>query len=265
MCVEYGFGQAAGFEQCEAQQHGIAHAAPDRHDDVLLGGDVLHQYGVDCHADDNQKRLEAQRQQAAQVVLAHAAPFLAHHGRHRDGGHRRDKVNFDHTAINDDENADIQRPHGNADKKRLEPQAEQRPQVHIHQPGLHIGHNSGDVDGSVRADDAGRLGHHALGHVEHAHDEVPGVGDEQNRGGGFEHPFEDHPGVHVMQVVAVGNHLDQLQRHHDSQDHASNRHHDGVGEVLDHTENAAVPPLRGLAHLYGYIRDLLIYAVEHPR
>ena len=64
----------------------------------------------------------------------------------------------------------------------------------------------------------------ALGHVEHAHDEVPGVGDEQNRGGGFEHPFEDHPGVHIMQVVAVGYHLDQLQRHHDGQDYACNRH-----------------------------------------
>ena len=91
MCVEYGFGQAAGLEQRKTQQHGIAHTAPDRHDDVLLGGDVLHQYGVDRYTDDNQKCLEAQSQQAAQVVLAHAAPFLAHHGRHRDGGHRRDK------------------------------------------------------------------------------------------------------------------------------------------------------------------------------
>ena len=121
-----------------------------------------------------------------------------------------------------------------------------------------------DASEPMMPDDAGRLGHHALGHVEHAHDEVPGVGDEQNRGGGFEHPFEDHPGVHIMQVVAVGYHLDQLQRHHDGQDHACNRHHDGVGEVLDHAENVAVPALRGLAHLYGYIRDLLVHAVEHP-
>ena len=68
-----------------------------------------------------------------------------------------------------------------------------------------------------------------------------------------------------MQVIAVGNHLDQLQRHHDGQDHACNRHHDGVGEVLDHVENVAVPALRGLAHLYGYIRDLLVHAVEHSR
>ena len=58
---------------------------------VVLGGDVLHQHGVDRHTDDNEERLEAQGQQAAQVVLAHAAPFLAHHGRHRDGSHRRDK------------------------------------------------------------------------------------------------------------------------------------------------------------------------------
>ena len=71
--------------------------------------------------------------------------------------------------------------------------------------------------------------------------------------------------IQIMQVVAVGNHLDQLQRHHDGQDHASNRHHDGVGKVLDHTENAAVPPLRGLAHLRGDVRDLLVHTVEHPR
>ena len=44
-----------------------------------------------------------------------------------------------------------------------------------------------------------------------------------------------------------------------------NRHHDGVGKVLDHTENAAVPPLRGLAHLRGDVRDLLVHTVEHPR
>lgn len=33
-------------------------------------------------------------------------------------------VNLDHTAINDDKDADIQRPHGNADKEGLEPKPE---------------------------------------------------------------------------------------------------------------------------------------------
>ena len=63
-----------------------------------------------------------------------------------------------------------------------------------------------------------------------------------------------------MQVVSVSNHLNQLQRHHDSQDHASNRHHDGVGEVLDHTENAAVPALGGLAYLCSNVCDLLVHS-----
>ncbi len=48
------------------------------------------------------------------------------------------------------------------------------------------------------------------------------------------------------------------------QDHASDRHHDGVREVLDHVENVAVPALRGLAHLYGYIRDLLVTLSNIP-
>ena len=68
-----------------------------------------------------------------------------------------------------------------------------------------------------------------------------------------------------MQVVSVGNHLNQFQRHHDGQDHTCNRHHDGVGQILDHAENVTVPRLRRLPHLHGYIRDLLVHAVEHPR
>ena len=83
-------------------------------------------------------------------------------------------IYFQHSAVNDNENADVKRPHGNADKDGLEPQAEQRPQVHIHQPGLHIGHDRGDVDGSVGTDDARRLRHHILSCVKHTHHDVPG-------------------------------------------------------------------------------------------
>ena len=68
-----------------------------------------------------------------------------------------------------------------------------------------------------------------------------------------------------MQVVLVCDHLDQVYGHHDSQDYACNRHHDGVGQILNHTENTAIPSLWCLADLYGYIRDLLVYAVKHPR
>ena len=52
MRLKYGFGETSSFEQRETQQHSVAHAGPDRHDDVVLGGDVLHQDGVDRHTDD---------------------------------------------------------------------------------------------------------------------------------------------------------------------------------------------------------------------
>lgn len=67
-----------------------------------------------------------------------------------------------------------------------------------------------------------------------------------------------------MQVVFVGNHLDQFQRHYNRQNHTGDGNHDGVGEVLDHAENAAVPALRRLPNLHGYISDLLVYRIEHP-
>ena len=121
MCIEHGLGKAARFEQAEAQQHRVAHASPDGVDDVIHKRDVLHQNRVNSNADDNQKRLEAQRQQRTDVVLSHAAPFLAHHGRHRNGGNRGDEIYFNHSSECDNENADGQRPHGNANEQRLEP------------------------------------------------------------------------------------------------------------------------------------------------
>ena len=142
MCIEHGLGKAARFEQAEAQQHRVAHASPDGVDDVIHKRDILHQNGVDGNADDNQERLEAQRQQGADVVLPHAAPFLAHHGRHWDGGNRGDEIYFNHSSECDNENADGQRPHGNAHEQRLEPQAEQRPQLHFHQPILDTHHDA---------------------------------------------------------------------------------------------------------------------------
>ena len=50
-------------------------------------------------------------------------------------------VDLNHTAINDDKDTDIQRPHGNADKEGLEPKPEQRPQIHFHQSRFQVGHN----------------------------------------------------------------------------------------------------------------------------
>ena len=51
--------------------------------------------------------------------------------------------------------------------------------------------------GRVRYDDARRAVYDALSRLEHAHDDVPCVGDDEHGAGGLEYPFEEHPGVHV--------------------------------------------------------------------
>lgn len=91
MGVKHGLGKAARLEQAETQKHRVAHTSPDCIADVIHKGDVLYQHGIDRHADNYQKCLEAQCQQRADVVLSHAAPFLAQHGCHGnrgDGGHK---------------------------------------------------------------------------------------------------------------------------------------------------------------------------------
>lgn len=144
-----------GLKERKAQQDRIAHAAPDGHNDVGFGGNTLHQHGVDRHTDDDEKCLEAQGDQRAQIVLAHTAPFLAHHGGHGDGRDAGDEVNLDHSAVDDDENADGQPPHGKAHHEGLQPQPQKRPHVHLQQPRLKVRDMVGKVDGGVAHDKAG--------------------------------------------------------------------------------------------------------------
>ena len=46
---------------------------------------------------------------------------------HRDGGQTGKQINFQHSAIHQNKNDDAQRPHGNANNRGLEPQAQKRP------------------------------------------------------------------------------------------------------------------------------------------
>ena len=68
-----------------------------------------------------------------------------------------------------------------------------------------------------------------------------------------------------MQIVSLGNHLDELQCHDKGKDQPSDGHHDIVREITDHTENAWIPPLRGCADVTGNRADLVVYAVKQPR
>ena len=60
---------------------------------------ALYQHRVDAHADHNEKCLEAQGQQGAEIILPRIAPFPVYHRGEGDrpyGGH---KVNFNQRAL----------------------------------------------------------------------------------------------------------------------------------------------------------------------
>ena len=56
-------GNGASFEQAEAEQHRVAHTAPNGPDGISACGDTLYQHRIDCHAYKDQQPLEAHSEQ----------------------------------------------------------------------------------------------------------------------------------------------------------------------------------------------------------
>ena len=106
MRVEDWFREATGFKQSEAQQDCVAHRAPDRAADVLVGSNWLDEHGIDRDTDNNEKSLEAECQQRTQVVLADTAPLAVGERCHRDWSDRCNEIDLNHAAIDDQEDTD---------------------------------------------------------------------------------------------------------------------------------------------------------------
>ena len=116
----------------------------------------------------------------------------------------------------------------------------------------------------ARHDEPGRPADHTLRGFKDAHDDVPCVGDDQHRRGGFEHPFEDDERIEIVNVVLVNDHLNEFERCDDGKDRARNGDDHMIRKTLNHGENAAVPLLLGLAYVVGNTGDLGIHLVEQP-
>ena len=86
MCAEDALCHRAGFEQAEAEQHGIARAAPNRPDGISACGDPPNEHRIDGNADKDQHTLKAHGKQGAQIILAHRAKLPVGERRHGDGG-----------------------------------------------------------------------------------------------------------------------------------------------------------------------------------
>lgn len=106
-------------------------------------------------------------------------------------------IDFQHTAINQNENHDIQRGHGKADKDRLEPQAQKGTQPHCLQRGLQIRqHIRRNIRGAL--DHPRRACNHALRHIKNRVDDIECVGEDKDGRRRFENPLEKHPSVDVV-------------------------------------------------------------------
>ena len=86
MCAEHAAGDGASLEQAEAEQHGIAHAAPYRADGVAACGDALYQHRIDGNADENEQALKAHGKQGLQIVLPGIAQLPVRERGNGDGG-----------------------------------------------------------------------------------------------------------------------------------------------------------------------------------
>ena len=114
-----------------------------------------------------------------------------------DWGKTGHQVNFYHASVDNDEHHDIQGRHCELHDKGLQEDSQQGTKLHCLKLCLHV------VQG-LRRDGGGalyqpcRLLHYMLGHVKYRHDDVEGVGEHQHSGEGLENPFEENPGVEVV-------------------------------------------------------------------
>ena len=112
--------------------------------------------------------------------------------------------------------------------------------------------------------DPGCPGDDALGHIEHGHDDVESVGQNQNGAGRFEDPLEKDPVVQIMQVVLFDNELDQLIGGNKGEDQTGNRQYHRFRKLSYQGEHPGVPCRRGGSHLHRNLSDTGIDRIKKP-
>ena len=130
---------------------------------------------------------------------------------------------------------------------------------------IQIGNHTANIQVGVSYNHPRVLIDNALGNIEDAHDDIPGIGHDQHGTEGLEYPLEEHPGINVVQIIPFCHKLNQLITHNKGQDHTGNGYDHRFGQVLDHGKDATVPALRRLSH---FTRDLAyfgIHRIEHTR
>ena len=258
---EDGFRHGAGLEQAETEQNSVAHNAPNGVDGITGNRHALDQNGINCHADEDEKTLKAQCEQAFQVVLSHVRLLVVAEGCHGDGSKAHHAVDLDHAPVHDDKNDDAQYPHGDADEETLQEKPEQGSYIHLHQAGLQHG-QANVVDAGVSGNDAAGIGHHLLCQVKDCHHNIKSIADEPDGHCRFEDPAHDEGRLKLCHIVVLGDHFDQLIAGDEGQDDARNGQHHVPGKGFDHGEHSRLKAGGLGAHLLGDIADLRVHIVE---
>ena len=88
-------------------------------------------------------------------------------------------------------------------------------------PATHLRNRRININTGVAVDDSGCTGNHVLPDVEYCHHDVKRMRHEVDRHSRLEKPLEEHPSVHVVKVVFLGDHGNQLVAQNEGDDDTS--------------------------------------------
>ena len=231
---------------------------------IACAANLTNQDGVDGDTNHNEKALQAQGHKAAQVVVAHLAPFPVGHGGKGDRANGAIDIDFHHAPHQHQHDAQGQDGGGDAQEHGFHQQAKQLANPHRLQLGRNIPQGGGKVHAGTAGDNAGTLLYDVLCHIKDGHGDVKGVCDQIDRHERFENPLEDIKGVKVVEVVLFDNHGNQFIAQDKGDDDARNGHHHRLAQALYHGEDPGVPCRRGLSHTRRHVPDLLVDLVKQP-
>ena len=146
-------------------------------------------------------------------------------------------------------------------EERLQEQAEQWADFHLHQTGFQHG-KPYIVHSGIASDDAAGICHDFLGEVEYRHHNIKRVADEPDGNRRLEDPAHDEGRLELRHVVMLGNHLNQFITGNECQDDSGNRQNHIPGQRFDHRKNTRLKCRWSCADLLGNIADLFVDCIE---
>lgn len=229
MGIEDRLGKCSGLEEREAQDDRVRCHGEQSRVDICRDYHVVDKDSIDTDTDHDEEALERQSEKPLEVVRADAAPFMVAHSGNRNRCNADSAVNLNHSTIQDDRNENGHDLETQTDQQRLYRQAEQLTDAHSVHACSHRGECCINVNACAARDIASRTGYHILTDVEYRHHDVKGVGHEVDCHRSLEKPLEEHPCVHLVHIVFLCDHGNQLVAQHKGYDDTGNGDYHAFG------------------------------------